>query len=223
MVNASFSNLDFGTKVTTSGLEVIGVTINPDLIINDFAQAYANELYRRNPVRAQAIAITVEELQAYFTGLIAIRVESVYGSCKVWRQAKQLLIPAWIEFTLTQVGEVLDTDRGFRIMPKFEYEYDLDAMLTTSDKLRAFISDGLVLLKDAFPRETTGCVETMSMAIIDAYVQSMDKESHPIASYVAAFLGFKLQEETAFKMLYRSRYDDIEFIRAMILREGSLY
>lgn len=223
MSKESFQSLNFGTKPTSTSLESIDVTIDKDLILTDFASAYFKELVRRNPVRVDAVGITEDELSAYFTGIVTLRVECVNGVCKVWRQIKQLLIPAWIEFVITQIGEVIDVDRGLKIRPVISESYDLDAMFETSDKLRAFITDGVVLNRDAFPREQTGDYETMSMAIINDYVQSQSKDSHPIASYVAAFLGFKLQEEAAFKMLYRVRYDDVEFIKSMLLREGSLF
>lgn len=219
----SFSTMNFGTKPTTSELETIAVEIDPKLMLHDYARAYAMEFYRRNPVRAEAVNITEEELAEYFTSLVALRVQCVQGKCKLWREAKALLIPAWVEFTLSQIGEVVDTDRGLRFIPTFEKDVDIDAMLSTSNKLRSFIPDGVVLNKDALPRGIEGDYETMSMAIIGNYVNSQSKDSHPIASYVAAFLGFKLLEETSFKMLYRVRYDDVQFIKRSLLTEGAIF
>jgi hypothetical protein len=218
-----FANLDFGTKPTASALEVIDVAIDPKLMLDDFAHAYVMELTRRNPGRAGAVSITEDELQDYFESIIALRVQCVHGTCKVWREIKQLMIPTWIEFTISMIGEVVDTDRGLRFVPQYARDINIEALLSTSDKLRFFVADGVSMSKDAFPRGIEGDVEVMSMAIINDYVQSQSKDSHPIASYVAAFLGFKLQEETAFKMLYRVRYDDVKFIRAMLLREGAIY
>lgn len=219
----SFPNLNFGTKPTTVGLEVIEVTINPDLLISGYADAYSKELYRRNPGRAQQVNLTADNLYSYFKGCLAIRIESLTGNCKVWRQAKSLLIPAWIEFTLSQVGVVIDTDRGLRLQPTFSYDYDINELLETSNKLRSFMADGLVLNRDAFPRSDEGDPDTMSMAIIDGFVQSQSRDAHPITSYIAAFLGFKIKEEAVFKLLYRVRYDDVNFISSMLLREGSIY
>lgn len=223
MNKESFAKINFGTKPTTTQLEKIVVTIDPDLMLNGYASAYTNELQRRNPTRFAAVNITEDELNYYFKGILAIRVESVNDVCKVWREAKQLLIPSWIEFVISQVGEFVDTDRGLFFTPSFTFEYDMESLLNISDKLRAFINDGVTMSKDAFPRGKGGDYETMSMAIINDYVQSQSKDSHPIASYVAAFLGFKLQEEAAFKMLYRVRYDDVAFIRTMLLREGTIF
>lgn len=219
----SFASLNFGTKATTSSLETIVVSINSKMMLADYAKAYEVELFRRNPVRAKEVGVTEAELQKYFEGILAIRVASIGGDCKVWREAKALYIPSWIEFTISQIGEVIDVDRGLRFIPQFNADVDMNAMLETSDKLRSFISDGVAMSKDAFPRSSTGDIDTMSMAIIGDYVSSQTKDAHPIASYIAAFLGFKLQEEVNFRALYRVRYDDVNFIRAMLLREGSIY
>lgn len=218
-----FANFDFGTKSTSASFESISVEIDPKMMLNDYAKAYVQEFHRRNPVRAEAVGLTEEELYDYFVGLIAIRIESINGGCKVWREAKQLLIPSWIEFTLSQIGEVVDVDRGLRFIPTLKHQIDINKLLAVSDKLRAFIADGVSLHKDAFPRGTEGDPETMSMAIIGQYVYSQTKDAHPIASYVASFLGFKLMEEATFKMLYRVRYDDISFIKSMLLREESVF
>lgn len=218
-----FANFNFGTKPTSASFELISVEINPKMMLNDYAKAYVQEFHRRNPARAEAVGLTEEELYDYFVGLIAIRIESVNGGCKAWREAKQLLIPSWIEFTLSQIGEVVDVDRGLRFIPTLNHPVEIDKLLTVSDKLRAFIPDGVSLHKDAFPRGTEGDPETMSMAIIGQYVYSQSKDAHPIASYVASFLGFKLMEEATFKMLYRVRYDDISFIKSMLLREESVF
>lgn len=221
--SAKSFNFDFGTKPASVELEVVEVAIDSQLMLSDYAKAYVSEFQRRNPVRAETVGLTDDELFYYFEGLIALRVQSVRGECKVWREAKQLLIPSWIEFTLSQIGEVVDVDRGLKLVPVFQKDVDISKMLATSDKLRAFLPDGISLHKDAFPRSREGDAETMAMAILGSYVQSQSKDSHPISSYVAAFLGFKLKEEAAFKMLYRVRYDDVQFIRAMLLREEAVY
>lgn len=229
MSNTNFESLNFQTKPTTVAMEEIKVVINPDLFIKGYAKAYVKELTRRNPVRMEAVGLTEGELNMYFEGLLELRVQSVTNSCPMWRQAKQLLVPSWIEFILTQVGEVVDIDRGLKITPimtdadvKDEKAW-MEQMLAVSSKLQAFLSDGVVMHKDALPRGTEGDVDTMSMAVINDYIMSMSKQAHPISSYAAAFLGLKIQEESSFKMLYRVRYDDVEYIRTMLLNENSIY
>ena len=217
-----FSELNFGTKPTSVRMEKVEVAVNLDEMVGDFGRAYAKELNRRNPVRYQTSGLSEDELSDYFKNLIAMRIASVNDKFPEWRVAKALLLTAWLEYTMTCVGEVIDSDRGLDIIPVCSEQYDMTKALETSAKLRVFKADGLVLLQDAFPRTKEGDVDTMSMAVIGDYVYSQNKEAHPIASYVAAYLGFKLKEEAAFKMLYRVRYDDIDYIHTMLLNEESV-
>lgn len=220
---AEFSNINFGTTPTTSEFDIIHVTIDPDVMLGDYAKAYAKELYRRNPARYEASGLDEIALYNYFVGLLVIRIQAINGECKVWRQAKQLNIPSWIQFVISQIGVIRDVDRGLVITPVLEHPFDIDKMLETSDILRMFTADGVVMHRDAFPRAAEGDVDVMSMALINGYVKSMTKLAHPIASYVSAFIGAKVVEEATFKMLYRIRYDDVSFIREMLLHEEKVF
>lgn len=215
---------DFGTKPSTLTLEKIEVKVNPDHMVGEFARAYDSELRRRNAVRAQQANLTQEALNDYFTGLLALRIQSIQGDSRYWRQAKNLVIPAWVQFTLSTIGEVIDYDRGLKIVPVMDdYQVDIQQMLDISSVLAAFEGDGVHLLHDAMPRDSVGDVEVMSFALIDDYVMGMTKTAHPISSYVAAFLGFELQKGAAFNALYRVRYDDIEFIKSMLMSTKEVF
>lgn len=215
-------NLDYGTKPTNGKLEVIKVQIDPDVMINDFGKAYAAELHRRNPLRAEQTNLTEEELTEYFTQILALRVQFIHDQCRVWRQIKQLNIPTWIQFTISQVGRLIDYDFGLKVIPELNHKIDLNFLLDVSTRLEAFKSDGVTMHKDAFPRSKDGDKDVMSMALIEGFVYSRTKDAHPIQSYVNAFLGLKLIEEQTFKILYRVRYDDIDFIRSMLMSEESI-
>lgn len=216
-----FGSLDFGTKPTTTTLESIFVEVDPTAMLRDFAAAYLDELMRRNLDRATATGLTVDDLDQYFTGLLRLRVMFVNGNSQYWRQAKALWIPSWIEAVISNLGEVIDVDRGLIFKPVMKGDVNIDDLLRVSDALRLFTADGLGLHKDAFPRRTEGDPDVMSMAIIDGFIRSMSAV-HPIASYMAAFAGLKLQQEESFKILYRVRYDDFNFVKAMLMREGSI-
>lgn len=220
-MNGDYAKLDFGTKPTTVSYDTIDVQINPEVLVESFSGAYVNELTRRNPVRADSVLLDKDELYYYFQGLIAIRVLTVRGENKVWREAKMLYIPAWIETVMSMIGKVVDVDHGLVLNPVYDFTFDMKEMFRISEKLRAFLPDGVVLHRDAFPREVEGDKDVMAMAIIDGYVHGMN-HVHPIASYIAAFLGFKLVQEANFKILYRVRYDDVQFITNMILQEEGL-
>lgn len=223
MQNNTFT-FDFGTKPNTLRLEKIEVKVNPQRMLKDFALAYERELYRRNPIRANEAKLDQEQLYKYFCGLLALRIQSIKGESKFWRQAKNLAIPAWVQFTLATVGQVFDYDRGLELIPTMDdTSVDMSFMLSTSSTLLAFEGDGVHLLLDAMPRDTKGDAEVMSFALIDDYVMGMAKTAHPISSYVAAFLGFELQKGAAFNALYRVRYDDIEFIKSMLMSTKEVF
>ena len=222
-----YESMDFGTTVTTSNFDTLTVSIDPSITIDDYSQAVVADLERRNPIRFSAINAQLEGkgreplavlIPQYIRILLSIRVQSINGSCPNWRQARELNIPPYIQYVLSQIGEVNDVDRGLKFTPSYEYQYDIQEALEISSLIEIFSQDGVVLLKDAFPRSRQGDKETMSLVILNNYVMGIDR-SHPAKSYITVFLGMKLKEETELKALYRIRYDDIDFVKSMLLSE----
>lgn len=223
MINKQSFDLDYGTKVTTTTMEEIDVALSPEALLMDFAVAYEQELSRRNILRAKQLKLGADTLYYYFWGLLYLRVMNVHGNNVPWREMKLLFIPSWIEYNLTCVGRVIDRDRGLVIYPVLDSpeKFDIKEMLAISNDLGAFVNDGIVLHQGAFPTQIDGDFDVMSMAVINDYVFGM-KVTPPIASYVAGFLGFKLQQEAAFKALYRVRYDDVAFLKNMLINDPKL-
>lgn len=228
-------SLDFGTKPTTAKCDDIKVQINPELMVKDFATSYYHEMQRRNPLKAAALVDQakaragveegnplIDELYYYFQGLLKIRVESVHNNCPNWRRAKVLYIPAWIETAICNVGRVVDVAHGLVFLPQFEFAYDIDKMIVISNMLESFTTDGIVMHRDAFPRGPEGNADVMSLAIINDFVQGMNVVP-PVASYITAFLGMKLCTMGVFETLYRVRYDDVNFIKTMLINESSIF
>lgn len=222
-MKATVESLDYSTKISTPRPETVEVTIDPTIILNDYAQAYANELNRRNPERFQAEDLTVEELQNYFNGLLHLRIQSVEGNCPDWRAAKQLWIPSIIQYILTCVGVVWDVEKGLKFVPKCDLSHDINEMLATSTKLAIYKSDGLAMVKDALPRSEEGDCDVMQCAIINDYIMSTHRIGHPSSSYVAALLGLQLEEKVMSSLLHRVRYDSVAYIKSMLLAEKSLW
>jgi len=222
MLAEPYKNLDFGTKPSTASLEDVVITVDGGMIA-DYSQAYIREAFRVNPLKAEQLQLTEEELSSYFKGLLSIRIQSLQpGGCKDWRVAKQLTIPSFYQFVLSTIGIVTDHIHGLRFIPEFNADYDIQAMLDTSNKVESLMLDGLTASKDAMPRGIEGDKDVMSFVILGSYVYGRCEDHSPIAAYVAAFLGFKLQEEATFKMLYRVRYEDISFIRDSLTHERSI-
>jgi hypothetical protein len=225
MNGTKFQNIDLGTGLPTSiPMEVIDVQIGVDDMIGDYARSFVQEAYRVAPLRAQQVELTEEEVTEYCRYLLVKRIETVKGDCKDFRRLKILVMPAFIQYVLTLVGRVVKYDIGITLMPSSTYDTSmtLEQAIMISSKIAAF-QDCLVILEDAMPRDIDGNSDVMSTALIAGYVRAMKKVEHPISTYVTAFLGMKLQQETAFQALYRVRYDDVEFIRQALTSQKGLF
>lgn len=214
--------LDYGTRLSSEKDIDVKVKIDPSIMVKDFAQAYAKELIRLNPARAKSDPITATELYTYFQGILALRVQMVNNDCKDYRAAKRLAIPTWIQFTISKVGLVFDRLRGLCFKPEMKFDFKMDELLAISLRLQAYEVDGLGLHMDAFPRDWSGDLNVMSMAIIGDYVNSITDTPTPVHSYVAAFLGQKLVEEKTFSMLYRVRYDEYSYILQQLIHDKTV-
>ena len=218
----NFDKLDYGTRVSNSEFTEVKIVLDNSVIMDQFAIAYVNELKRMNPVRYQADPITVDDLKEYFSGILALRVEMINNNCPNLRQARRLYIPTWIEYTISKLGIVTDRVNGLVFKPTININYDITNLLNTSDKLSLYQNDGLHLQSDAFPRSWEGDENVMGMVIIGDYIQGRNHNSHPVHSYVSAFLGNKLVEEQTFSMLFRVRYDETQFILQQLIHDKSL-
>lgn len=218
-----FQSVDFGaTKPTARQNDVVEVVIQPNQVLGNFAKAFVTEAERRNPLTFDRVGLTESEVEAYIHYLMSKRVESVRQECKDFRKLKLLWIPSFVQYSLRLVGLVTIYGEGLILTPIMKEPSTLthaDA-LVISEKIGAFSSD-LQLVQDAMPRDVQGNVDVMSTALIAGYVCAR-KEVHVAATYVCAFLGLKLQQETAFQVLYRLRYDDLEYLASALLTQKGL-
>lgn len=221
MIQSRFQNLNFGTKVSTVKQEIVEVQVDP-VMFRDYAQSYFREAQRVNPLAMKEMNLTVEELEDYFLTLLNARIQSLRPEgCPMWRTLKLCCIPDFLQFALSTIGIFVDQAYGLKVVPVFNYE-GKGNVLDTSAKIEFLMKFGLAAVKDAMPRGIDGDPDVMSLIIINDYVYGRRDDHLPLASYVAAFLGLKLTEETAFKMLYRCRYDDVSFISDMLMHERSI-
>lgn len=234
-----FSAINYGTQITTSTYDTVEVTIDPSFMVGDFGIAYARDCERRNPIKyaklfanitdpksgeVKSVKIDEDILSNYFKQIIIFRVRSVADQTVPWRQMKQLVMPAWIQYVISTVGKVYDKENGLLFIPVCQDDdvMSIEDMLSISVAIEIFSNDGKHFFNDAFPREKTGDHDVMSMAIINQIITGSDKLAAPIASYVAGFLGMKLAEETSYKARYRVQYDDAEFVRSMLMNDGRI-
>jgi len=212
-----FGSFDLGaTKPTARAFDRIEVRIEPNSLLGNFATAFINEAERKNPLTFDRVGLTASEVERYIYYLMTKRAQSIEGNSNEFRKLKVLWIPAYVQYCLRLVGKVTIYEEGLELLPIMEEESDLtfEEALLISDKIGAFHSD-LQLVQDGMPRDPMGNVDVMSTALIAGYICAR-KEVHVAATYVCAFMGLKLQQEAAFQVLYRLRYDDLDYIASVL-------
>lgn len=221
-VSSEFLSLDLGTgNPIPVPMETVDVTICVDDMVGDYVKGFINETERVAPRLAEREQLKVEELQAYVYYLFTKRLEIVGGECKDRAKLGNLYIPSFIQWALSLVGEVVVRDRGLTFRPVMATPSDMTftQAMEISSKIAAF-EPYLVVVNKAMPLGVEGNKDVMTMALIAGYVRSVDKASHPVFSYMCAFLGMQIQKESAFQVLYRVQYDDYAFIRQALLHGG---
>lgn len=227
-----YGSLNFGTTVTTADYQNVEVVVDPMFMMGEYAEAIVHDLERRNPIRFASVEkqmsvafegqTMIEVMTAYMCDLARIRIAMIHDNFKDVRTAKELAMTPYVQFAISLIGVVRDLDHGRKLVPCIgdpDLSMTMAQLLKVTEYLRVFESDGVVLLYDAFPRTKDGDQETMSYAIIDGYIKSIDRNSNPAKSYVAAFLGMKLRQESELKCLYSVRYDNVEYVRDRLIAE----
>lgn len=233
-----FEKLNFGTVVSSTNHETVEVEIDPNEIMKDYGEAVVHDLERRNPLKFQS---TVKQFQnsglfkidgeaedafidyfnQYMTDLVRIRIQSINRNCKIWRIAKTLAVPPYVQWAISQIGETYDMIHGRKFIPVFsnnELALSVDQLLKITEYLKSFELDGVVMIYNGFKSDPAGDSETMAYAIIDGYIKSPDHYSNPAKSYIAAFLGMKLRQESTFRALYSVSYDSVDLIKYQLIR-----
>lgn len=198
--------------------------LSTDNLTGQFGKAFVNETYRVNPLRAEQVKLTAQEVQDYAHYLMTKRVQIVNNDCPDFRKLKVLYIPSWIQYCLAMVGRLVKRDVGLLIVPEMENPSTMsfEEAVKISDRIGAF-EDDLQIVKDAMPRTLDGDDDVMSTALIADYVRALKPVQHVASTYVATFLGMKLKEEMAFKALYRVQYDDIDYIASTLTSAREIF
>jgi hypothetical protein len=221
---ATFTTLDLGTAQPISiKMETIEVEISEGMF-DGFAKAFVAEANRKCPLLKEQNDLTDTEVLQYTQYLVTKRIECIDGTCSEFRKLKAFYIPAWIQHCLSMIGEVVIRDKGLRLKPIYAVEslITYEEAKKISDKIGLFSTD-LQIVRDAMPRSIEGNVDVMTTALIADYMRSIDKVSHPAFTYVSAFMGLALKEETKWAALYRVQYDDYDYIKTAILSTRGLY
>lgn len=221
---STFANLDLtGSQPTSVPMETIQVEVSAQNLLGAYAHAFVQEAYRVAPLRAEQVKLTDEEMEKYCQFLLYQRVLCAQRKCELFRKLKVLYIPVWIQYNLSMIGEVIVREKGLRFEPVMDDPgITLEQAIEVSNKVGAFERD-LQIVQDAMPRSEKGDLDVMSAACIAGYVRSLEKVQHISSTYVNAFLGMKLREEAAMKVLYRIQYDDVAYITSVLTSERRIF
>lgn len=203
------------SKPAAADILNIEVEINPDDFLGHYVNIFRTQMRMKSPLMFKMNPLTEEEFYDYFIYLFDERVKSIRGTAN-WRQDKLLVIPTWIQYVITQIGQVFNHAYGLKFNPFMNKQIKvitIDEALAISNKL-ALYADVIALHKDAMPRSPEGNEDVMSCVLLSNHVKATKILENPESTYVAAFAGVKLREEAAFNILYRISYDDVDYIRS---------
>ena len=210
------------SKHTSVPVRDIHVVVSVDGL-KAFNQAFVREGERKNPLMAEKVNLTAQELEYYEKFLLKNRVDIVNGECRIFRNLKRLSIPCFVERVLSDVGRVQIRDRGLDIHPIVSddvanFHFTLEQAIEISNKIESFYDD-LAVVIGAMPGDEEGNPETMTLALIEGYVTGMGDYDDPLIQYIVYALQSMCQE-TEFNCLYYMRYDDVKTIEANISALG---
>lgn len=207
-------------KHVPTDMRNINVNVSVSNGMKQFNHAFVEEARRKNPLMADSVGLTEEELENYENFLLKNRVDIVNMESKNFRQLKRLAMPCFVERALTDVGEVVLRDRALDIHPVFvgEVKIDLSEAIAISNKIEAFYND-LAVVEGAMPADPNGNVEVMTLALIEGWVMGMGDYNDPLVEYICYALGL-MMDETEFNSLYYMRYDDVKTIECNMAALG---
>ncbi len=188
-----------------------------------FNNAFVREGIRKNPLMAEKVNLTADELLDFEKFLLAARIDIVDGKCTIFRSLKRLAMPCFVERILSDVGRVFIRDRGLDIHPVVGDDFrediiSLEKAIEISNKVEAFYDD-LAVVVGAMPGDEGGNLETMTLSLIEGYVVGMGDYDDPLVEYIVYALQCLLIE-TSYNSLYYMRYDDVRTIEANIAALG---
>lgn len=223
---ASFEELNLGTVQPTSvPSEVVEVQVGLDSLIGDYGKAFVNEAYRVNPLKAEQVQLTAEEMVNYANFLLDRRIKTVNLDCPDFRKLKALYIPSYLQYAISMIGRVDIRDKGLIMMPVLAPKTKIisfEEAVAISEKIGSFEHD-LQIVQNAMPRDIHGNKDVMSSAMVAGYIRALEKVEHVSSTYLAAFLGMQLKKEMAFQILYRVQYDDVAFIASVLTTQKGLF
>lgn len=208
---------------TPASYENIEVNICFDDIFMEYVRAIFIKLsYSDRAARIQeSVKLNEDEVVYYLKALLKERIRQVNGHKVNWNLYNDFLVPSFFAHSLDMIGVCSDDNRGITMIPVTS-----DDAIYNDDKLQEIaikferLKDCIAVVRGPLSRSKCGDVELMSLACIDGTVKAMNSVSHPLKSYLGAFLNIKLVEQVSYSMLYRIQYDQCATIRNEFRKAG---
>jgi hypothetical protein len=143
--------------------------------------------------------LSVEEFESYIFTLIKSRVDYVNrnrGRNKpTVFPTERIVVPSYLSCVLSNIGRARHTDYGIELLPKMVVGEDIKFL---EKKEMVKISNQLKMLKgigfeyaEGYTRSTDGSFEFMTMTMMDGYVRSISKDSHPVYALLSSTLNVR--------------------------------
>lgn len=203
--------------------ENIEVDIRFDEIFMEYVRAIFIKLsYSDRAQRIQEnVKLTEDDVIYYLKALLKERIHQVNGGKVNWSLYNDFLVPSFFAHSLDMIGVCTDDSKGITMIPitTDETVYDDGKLAEIALKFER-LKDCIAVVRGPLSRNKCGDVELMSLACIDGTVKAMNSVSHPLKSYLGAFLNIKLVEQVSYSMLYRIQYDQCSTIRNEFRKAG---
>lgn len=116
-----YDSLDLGSASAISvPLEVIEVSLGQGSLIDQFADQFVSETHWANPLRAEQVGLTEDEMRQYVRFLVFLRVLGVHEKLPKFHRTRSLYMPAFVQYILSMVGDVIIRDKGIKLTPVME-------------------------------------------------------------------------------------------------------
>jgi hypothetical protein len=169
----------------------------------------------------ELVGLTKDESSYYMSYILVQRIKYVNGERVNLGLLQELMIPAFFACAISCIGMFRDSETGIEIVPSTDdtTEYDEARIREIGDKFYT-LKDVYASTKGAWMHSREGDPDVMRMACVQEQVVSMSGTSHPLRTYLAAFLDATIATEIAERGLYRMRYDAVDTILHIMRGEG---
>lgn len=229
--STGFNGLDskFSKPIPATHHQVV-VELHMTDMANAYVQGILFEMARVMPNQWDMMPISSEEMHNYIIYIISERVKAIHGSCANWRADKELWIPSFIQYLISQMGEVFVADKGILVTCELadKVDYSLEDALKVNQKLRLYAEEMKSFHQDAFPRGKEGSLDFMVTAVIEGVVRSLSVLSHPAVTLLTAFTDMRVvrvddqDADSVFLERYDQRYDEVPYIKSVFSSQAGV-